>query len=198
MQYCGYGRLHELAPGSAAAILFLDRSWCRGRSQEKSCERYLPNWSVPSSLPTVHVQVAKTTLLVGAVYLCAMIMVLLIRLPIVPDWPALPRAPFKSTQGERMVTSENTMSAGGQCALQDMVELQMYLVAKSHRAPWPMFARSGKKLHERKEPHRNPIESSAAWELLDRGFIEGTSSQTFVVSTRGYQFYQKMMIRLSA
>jgi len=37
-----------------------------------------------------------------------------------------------------MDTRDNPMSAGGQHALQDMVELQMYLVAQSLRMPWPL------------------------------------------------------------
>lgn len=96
-----------------------------------------------------------------------------------------------------MVTPEDKMSTGGQHALQDMVELQMYLLAKSQQTPWPLLFRGGKN-HQGKEPHNNPVDSTAAWELLNRGFIEATSSQTFVVSKSGYQFYQRMMTPLSA
>lgn len=40
-----------------------------------------------------------------------------------------------------MVTPENTLSVAGQHALQDMVELQMYVVAQSQHKPWPMVPR---------------------------------------------------------
>ena len=92
-----------------------------------------------------------------------------------------------------MVSAVNTMSAGGQRALQDMVEMEMYLVAQSQQIPWPMLPRGTKKLHEAKKPHSNLVESSAAKELVDRGFIEATSSRTFVVSKSGYQFYEREM-----
>jgi hypothetical protein len=39
----------------------------------------------------------------------------------------------------------------------------------------------------------NPVESSTASELIDRGFIEQTSSLTFVVSKSGQEFYDREM-----
>ena len=48
-----------------------------------------------------------------------------------------------------MVTPENVISIAGQHALQDMVELQMYLVAQSPYKPWPMFPRRRKQQHHR-------------------------------------------------
>ena len=90
------------------------------------------------------------------------------------------------------------LSAGGQHALQDMVELQTYLVAQTQRIPWPMLPRTCTKSFETQKAHSNPVELIAVWELLDLGFIEATSNRTFVVSKSGYQFYQRMISRLSA
>ena len=94
-----------------------------------------------------------------------------------------------------MGTPEKMMSLGGQHALQDMVELEMYLLAQVQQIPWPMLPRSTKKLHGAKKPHGSLVESSAAKELLDQGFIEATSSRTFVVSEAGHQFYERDMKR---
>jgi hypothetical protein len=90
-----------------------------------------------------------------------------------------------------MVTGENTMSDGGQHALQDMVEMEMYVVAQSQQTAWPMLPRGTRKLHETRKPHSNVVEASAAKELIDRGFIEATSSRTFVVSKTGHRFYER-------
>lgn len=92
-----------------------------------------------------------------------------------------------------MDTRDNPMSVGGQHALQDMVELQMYLVAQSQWTPWPLLPRRAKRLHETRSPHNNPVESSTVKELMDRGFIEGASSRTFVVSKSGFQYYAQVM-----
>jgi hypothetical protein len=92
-----------------------------------------------------------------------------------------------------MVTAENTMSGGAQQALQNMVEMEMYLVAQTQQTPWPMLPRGTKKLHDAKKPQSNLVESSAAKELVDQGFVEATSSRTFVVSKSGYQFYERAM-----
>ena len=98
-----------------------------------------------------------------------------------------------------MVTPENTMSLAGQHALQDMVELQMYLLAQLKDTPWPMFPRRSKEQHEGKKPYSNPVESGAVKELMDHGFIEATSSRTFVVSKSGYQYYEEQIkSRISA
>ena len=93
-----------------------------------------------------------------------------------------------------MVTPES-MSVVAQHALQDMVELQMYLLAQPQERAWPMFRRGGKEHPEGKEPHSNPVQSSAAWELLELRFIEASSSRTFVVSKVGHQFYQRQNLR---
>ena len=85
------------------------------------------------------------------------------------------------------------MSIPGQHALQDMIELQMYLVAESGNTPWRMLRRSTKKVHEGKKPYSDRVESSAARELIDQGLIEATSSLTFVISKLGYQFYEREM-----
>jgi hypothetical protein len=88
---------------------------------------------------------------------------------------------------ERMVTPENMMSVGAQQALNDIVELEMYLVSQSQRAPWPMLPPRSKKPLQARKPYSNSVESSAAEELVDHGFIEATSSRTFVVSKSVYQ-----------
>ena len=90
-----------------------------------------------------------------------------------------------------MVVSENMMSVGAQHALQDMVELEMYLVSQSQGAPCPMLPRGSKKSHQARKPYSNPVESSAAKELVEQGLIEATSSRTFVVSKSGYQFHER-------
>ena len=92
-----------------------------------------------------------------------------------------------------MAASENMMSLGAQHALQDMVELEMYIVSQSQEKPWPMLPRRSKKRHQARKPYRNPVESSAAKELVAHGFIEATSNRTFVVSKSGYQFYERVM-----
>ena len=96
-----------------------------------------------------------------------------------------------------MGTPEQMMSAAAQHALRDMVELEMYLVAQSQETPWPMLPR-GTKLHGGREPYINPVESSAAKELIGQGFIEPTSRQIFVVSKSGYQFYNRELKSHSA
>ncbi len=90
-----------------------------------------------------------------------------------------------------MVTPENTLSVAGQHALQDMVELQMYLVAQSQHKPWPMVPRRVNKQQDDRKPYSNRVESSAVMELLDGGLIEATSNRTFVVSKSGSQFYER-------
>jgi len=96
-----------------------------------------------------------------------------------------------------MVTPE-TMSVAAQHALQDMVELQMYLLSQAQNTPWPMLPRTRTNPFEVKKAHSTSVEVSAARELLDLGFIEASSNRTFVVSKPGYQFYTGMIIRLSA
>lgn len=81
------------------------------------------------------------------------------------------------------------MSSHGQDALRDMVELQMYLVPQPQRKPWPMMPRRAKEVVPGKKPHCNPIEASAAAELVESGFIENSSNRTYVVSKSGHEFY---------
>jgi hypothetical protein len=97
-----------------------------------------------------------------------------------------------------MVIPLNTMSLAGQHALQDMVEFEMYLLAKPQRTAWPMLPRGSRQLHGARKPYSNVVESDAARELLDQGLIEATSTRTFVVSKSGYQFYECAMKRRSA
>jgi hypothetical protein len=85
------------------------------------------------------------------------------------------------------------MSVGSQHALKDMIELQLYLVAQSQQTPWPMLPRGTETRSGGRKPNRNPVESSAARELVERGFIEPTSNRTFVVSKSGFEFYQREM-----
>jgi hypothetical protein len=97
-----------------------------------------------------------------------------------------------------MVAPEKMISVGSQHALQDMVELKMYLVSQTGQAPWPMLPRTRTSSLEASKAHRNSVELGAVWELLDLGFIEATSSRTFVVSKSGYQCYQRTISPLSA
>lgn len=97
-----------------------------------------------------------------------------------------------------MVTPKDTMSLAGQHALKDMVELQMYLEVQPQNRPWPLVFRRTKKQQEDRKPYSNPVESSAVMELLYQGFIEATSSRTFVVSRSGYQFHESENKRNSA
>ena len=92
-----------------------------------------------------------------------------------------------------MLTPEKMISVDGQHALQDMVELEMYLVARSQQIPWPMCPRSAKKRHGGRKPYSQFVQSSDAKELIGRGYIEATSSRTFVVSKSGHQFYEREM-----
>jgi hypothetical protein len=85
------------------------------------------------------------------------------------------------------------MSVGSQQILKDMIELRMYLVAQSQQTPWPLFPRNPKARSDGRKPNRNPVESSAARELVQRGFIEPTSNRTFVVSKSGFNFYKQEM-----
>ena len=94
------------------------------------------------------------------------------------------------------MTPENTMSVDGQHALQDMVEFEMYLVSQSQQRPWPMLPRRSNKATEADKSHGKSIEPSAVMELIGRGFIEASSSKTFVVSKSGYQFYERELKNL--
>jgi hypothetical protein len=91
-----------------------------------------------------------------------------------------------------MVTPKN-MNVAGQKTLKDMIELEMYLMSQSQATPWPMLRRGTRKRCGVKEPYPALVESSVARELLNLGFIEGTSRTTFVVSKSGYQFYEREM-----
>lgn len=93
-----------------------------------------------------------------------------------------------------MVTPE-TMSVVAQHALQDMVELKMYLVAQPQQRPWSMFPRTLTESLDMKRAQSTSVQSNAARELLDLGFIEASSSRTFVVSKPGFQFYQRQKLR---
>jgi hypothetical protein len=90
-----------------------------------------------------------------------------------------------------MVIPANRISVGGQHTLQDMVELQMYLMSQTQRKPWPLLPRCRKKAPDAREPYSNLVEWGIANELVNHGFIEATSSRTFVVSKSGHQFYER-------
>lgn len=75
--------------------------------------------------------------------------------------------------------------------LKDMIELQLYLVAQTQGKPWPLLARSAKP--QSRSPFCQAVNASIAEELVDRGFIEKTSSQTFVVSKSGCEFYLRQV-----
>jgi len=88
-----------------------------------------------------------------------------------------------------MVTLQNAVSADAQHALQDMIELKMYLVAQSQQTPWPMLPRGVKRGQGAPNSCGKAVEFSVAEELIDRWFIEATSNRTYVVSESGHQFY---------
>jgi hypothetical protein len=90
-----------------------------------------------------------------------------------------------------MVTPENMISVAAQHTLQDMVELEMYVVPQSQQTPWQMLPRRSKRPHDAREPYSNVVESGVAKELVRHGFIETSSSRTFVVSKSGHQFYKQ-------
>jgi hypothetical protein len=90
-----------------------------------------------------------------------------------------------------------TMSDNCYLALKDMVELCMYLVAQPQQRPWPMLPRTKDTVRGPRTPAHNPIEWSAANELLTLGFIQHTSSVTLVVSQSGRDFYKHEMARQS-
>jgi hypothetical protein len=90
-----------------------------------------------------------------------------------------------------MQSSDPPPSVTGKNALQDMVELEMYLVAQSPQSPWSLLARRSKVPDETRLPYSNSVEASAVKELMDRRFVEATSSRTFVVSKSVYQFYER-------
>ena len=100
---------------------------------------------------------------------------LLICTPIVLGSSSPISGPSNPDIGERVVTPKKVMSVGAQHALKDMVELQMYLLAQPQQTPWPMLPRTTRTLPEGQKPYCNPVESSAANELIDRGFIEQSS-----------------------
>jgi hypothetical protein len=83
--------------------------------------------------------------------------------------------------------ADQQRAADIQCTLKDMIELQMYLVAQTHGKPWPLLSRSAKPLS--RGPCCKAVDVCIAEVLVDRGFIEKTSSHTFVVSKSGCEFY---------
>ena len=86
---------------------------------------------------------------------------------------------------------EQTMSVACKDALQDLVELQMYLVAQPQQTPWPMCPRTRQNPLDTRKPHSNPIEVSVVWELRNLGLIEASSSRTFIVSKSGQEVYKR-------
>jgi hypothetical protein len=92
-----------------------------------------------------------------------------------------------------MDTHEHTVSLASRHALQDMVEFEMYLLAQSQQAAWPMFPRGRKPIHKDRTPYSSVVERVTVNELLIQKFIEATSSQTFVVSKLGHCFYEREM-----
>jgi hypothetical protein len=76
-----------------------------------------------------------------------------------------------------------------QATLRDMVELKMYLVARTSGKPWPLLPRGTAPLD--REPWCRAVDLSVVDDLVERGFIENSSSQTFVVSKAGTEFYRR-------
>jgi hypothetical protein len=85
------------------------------------------------------------------------------------------------------------MSNDGYLALKDMVELQMFLAAQPQQRPLPLLPRTSKVQAVNRTPSHNPIEWSAANELVTLGLIEYTSNVTLVVSRAGRDFYDHEM-----
>jgi hypothetical protein len=94
----------------------------------------------------------------------------------------------ESPKESKLVTPK--MSLAAQNALEDMIDGKMYLLAKPQREPWSLLPRTSANPLETRKAHSASVEWSAANELLDRGFIEASSSLTFVVSQPGHQFYK--------
>ena len=89
------------------------------------------------------------------------------------------------------VTPNVIVSIPARHAIEDMVELEMYLLAQAQQAPWPLFPRGTKRLHEARSPHSMMVEFSVVSELVSKGIIEATSNRTFVVSTLGRDLYDR-------
>lgn len=86
---------------------------------------------------------------------------------------------------------ETTISDNAKHALSDMVEFEMYITAQPQETPWPMAPRTIKTAPEGKAPCSDSVESGTAKELLALGFIERSSTATYVVSKSGYAFYER-------
>ena len=84
------------------------------------------------------------------------------------------RAGNSSGRGERIVTPK-TMSVGAQNAVDDMAELNMYLLGQTQQTLWPMLRRTRTNSFETRTAHSTSVESNAARELLDVGFLEASS-----------------------
>lgn len=90
-----------------------------------------------------------------------------------------------------MITPKPTMSAAGTDALRDMVELQMYLVAQARESPWPLYPRSRTNPLQVRKPNSEFVKALVVWELMDLGFLEATSTTTFIVSRAGIQYCEE-------
>jgi hypothetical protein len=90
-----------------------------------------------------------------------------------------------------MMTSEQTMSVACKDAIQDLVNLSMYLVAQPEQTPWPLCPRTVQNVLDSRKPHSNLIEVSVVWELQDLGFIEPTSNRTYIASKSGRKFCER-------
>jgi hypothetical protein len=95
-----------------------------------------------------------------------------------------------------VVTPE--MSIIAQHALEDMVDGELYLSARSQPQPWQLFPRTCKTSFDNGERRSTVVDLNTVTELLDLGFLEGTSNRTFVVSKAGHCFYRGRISRPSA
>ena len=87
------------------------------------------------------------------------------------------------------------MSIEAQHCLTDMIELEMYLERFSGEMPWAICR---KMRFVREKPPRKPylrgtVSSATAKALLQLGFIERASGETFVVSKTGQAYYEQRL-----
>jgi hypothetical protein len=54
-----------------------------------------------------------------------------------------------------------------------------------------MYPRTRKHPLDTRKAHNNPVDVSVVWELRELGFIEASSSRTFIVTKSGQEFYDR-------
>ncbi len=92
---------------------------------------------------------------------------------------------------EPQTTPAKTISDKAKDTLIAMIEFQLYILAQPHGKPWRMAPRNAKSSVYGKAPNTDLVESGAAMELAERGFIEQSSRVTYIVSKSGIAFYER-------